>query len=146
MLDDCEANRARVVLLAQCIDEHEVAEALRHFLAIHRNECRMHPVLDELLAGRRFGLRLFALVVREDQVRTAPVEINRRTELAQGEGGTLDMPARTACAPHRVPRRLIRCRGVPQNEVERRLLVRVVDLAATLFGVGNHLLFGIAAH
>src|SRR5262249_18504507 len=34
VLEDAETDRPRVVLLAQGVDEHEVAEALRHLLAV----------------------------------------------------------------------------------------------------------------
>src|SRR5262245_29386678 len=55
--DDGEADRRGVPLLAQRVDEDEVAEALRHLLAVLGDQRRVHPVLYERLARRRLRLR-----------------------------------------------------------------------------------------
>ena len=68
VLDDRQPDRPRVPLRAQLVDEHQVAEALRHLVAVHEDHRRVHPVPDERLARRRLALGPLALVVREDQV------------------------------------------------------------------------------
>ena len=139
LADEQQADRHGVVLLAQVGHEHEVAEGLRHLLAVHADHRLVHPVPDERRAGGRLRLGPLALVMREDQVGAATVEVDRRVELAHGERRALDVPSRAARAPERLPRRLVLERRLPQHEVERITLVRVVDVAASLSGDGEHL-------
>ena len=58
-------------------------------------------------ARHRLGLRRLALVVGEDQVASAAVEVDRLAQLAQGQGRALDVPARPARPPPRLPGRLV---------------------------------------
>ena len=74
-------------------------------------------------AGER--LRRLVLVVGEDQVVAAAVDLERRAEHRLRHRGALDVPARPAAAPRRVPRRVLHRLGrLPEREVERVLLAR----------------------
>ena len=74
----------RVAHLQELVDEHEVAERLRHLLASKAHHAHVHPVAHKARARRRLRLRGLALVVREDEVVPATVKIDRRAELSQG--------------------------------------------------------------
>ena len=140
VLDDHQADRHRVPLLAELGHEHEVAERLRHLLAVHADHRLVHPVAHERLAGGRLRLGPLALVVGEDQVGAAAVQVDGGAELAQGQRRALDVPAGRPGPHRRLPRRLVVERRLPQHEVERVALVRVVDVAAALGGEREHLL------
>ena len=85
----------------------------------------MHPDLRQRPAARGQRLRRLVLVVREDQVVAAAVDLERRAERLLGHRRALDVPARPAASPGRVPggvlHRLLR---LPEREVERILLER----------------------
>ncbi len=119
VFDDGEADRPGVPGLAELIDEDQVAETLRHLLAVLVDQRGVHPVLHERLARGGLGLRTFALVVREDQIGSPAVQVDGGTELTQGECRTLDVPTGSARAPHGVPAGLVGGGRVPQHEVER---------------------------
>ncbi len=106
----------------------------------------MHPVPHEGLTRSRLALGAFAFVVGEDEVGAPAVEVDRRTELSQGQRRALDVPSGTARAPHRLPGRLVGRARLPQHEVERVALVRVVHIAAPLPRVGEHPRFVVVAH
>ena len=84
----------------------------------------MHPVLSHRLAVAGFALRDFVLVVRELQVEPAAVNVERFAKDRATHRAALDVPARTALAPRRVPRRFVRFRRLPKREVERRTFQR----------------------
>jgi len=138
VLDDPHADRHRLVLAAQRIDEDEVPATLRHLVSVHPHHRHVHPMAHERHTRGCFRLGALAFVVREDEVGTAAVQIDRRAELAQRESGTLDVPARSTRTPQRVPRGLVARRRLPQDEVERVALVRVVDIAAAFAREGDH--------
>jgi hypothetical protein len=82
-------------------------------------------------AGGR-GLGYFVLVVREDQVRAAAVDLEVHAQDRLRHGRALDVPARPALAPGRLPERVLALLArLPEREVLRRLLElrRVVALA-----------------
>src|SRR4029077_15211412 len=76
-----------------------------------------------------FGLGDLVLVVGEDQVGAAAVDVERLAEIAVRHRRALDVPAGAARAPRAGPRRLARLWGLPRREVERALLL-VVHLDA----------------
>src|SRR5215813_9720693 len=63
------------------------------------------------------------LVVWEDQIETAAMDVKRLAELGIAHRGALDVPARTTTPPWAVPARNIRARRLPQHEVAGILLV-----------------------
>ena len=62
------------------------------------NQCRTNGS-----PGDRLGLGRLALVVREDEVAPAAVDVDRLAELAQGQGRALDVPARAGPVPSATP-------------------------------------------
>ena len=99
----------------------------------------MHPVPRErLLAGRILGLGDLAFVMREDEVGAAAVDVERIAEIA------IDMALHSMCQPGRpgphgrVPGRFAGLGRLPEHEVERILLVRIVRGVAALVGDRQH--------
>ena len=135
-----EPDRARVGHLQQVAHEHEVAERLRHLLALVADHRRVHPVADERPAGDALALRDLALVVGEDQIGAAAVQVDGGAELA------IAITEHSTCHPgrpdaeRRAPRRLVGQRRLPQHEVEGIAAVRVVGVAAPRGGEADHLL------
>ena len=84
----------------------------------------MHPEAREAASGR-FGLGPFVLVVREDQVGTASVDVEPVAEKSQRHGHALDVPARPSRHPGRVPGGLAGLGGFPEREVQRVALAIV---------------------
>ena len=125
--------------LQQVAHEHEVAERLRHLLALVAHHRRVHPVARERLAGDALALRDLALVVREDEVGAAAVQVEGGAELVHRHHRALDVPTGAADAERRRPRRLVGERRLPEHEVERITTVRVVGVAAALAGEAHHL-------
>ena len=83
------------------------------------------------------------LVVREDQVGAAALDVEGDAEVLQRDGGALDVPARAARAERAaVPRRLALALGPPQQRVERVALARPVGVAAALGEDLQHLARG----
>src|ERR1035437_2022772 len=96
------------------------------------NEFVVHP---DIRHGRRTvrATRLcnLILMMRENQVDAAAMDIEHFTEIGGAHGRALDVPARTSPAPRAFPSRLIAGRLLPQHEVERALLVRIDGHART---------------
>ena len=70
------------------------------------------------------GLRDLVLVVRENQVKAAGVNVDRRAEVLVDHCRALDMPARTAlAAPRRIPRGFARLCRLPDREIHRVLFL-----------------------
>ncbi len=90
-------------------DGQKVAEALRHLLAVHPQHAVMQPDPGEAAAGEgAAALRHLVLVVREDQVAPAAVDVERLAEVAPGHGAALDVPAGTPASPRTLPARQVR--------------------------------------
>ena len=69
------------------------------------------------------GLRDLVLVVREDEVETAGMDVDGLAEVLVRHSRALDVPARTAlAAPRRIPCRFARLGSLPDREVHRVLL------------------------
>src|SRR6266542_2403197 len=106
-------------------DEQRVAERLAHLLPAHGEQGVVQPVPGEAVSGRpRLGD--LVLVVREDEVGAAAVDVEGLAEVPGGHRRALQVPARAARPPRRLPLRLAGLGALPQGEVQR------VALAATL--------------
>ena len=70
-----------------------------------RTELSMQPVMNGRFAQQRLALRYLVLVVREDQVVPATVDVDLFAENGQVHGRALDVPAGTAFAPRGFPGR-----------------------------------------
>ena len=116
--------------------EH-VAQRLAHLLAAHGDPAVVQPEPGERVA-RGLGLGDLVLVVREDQIHAAGVDVELGAEVRLAHRDALGVPAGAARAPRRRPRRLAGLRALPQREValvalaggDALALVDVVDLVA----------------
>ena len=103
----------------------DVALGLGHLLAGEAEHPVVRPQLRERMPERA-RLGDLVLVVREDEVEPAAVDLERRAEQLLGHHRALDVPAGPAASPRRVPRRVLaRLVRLPQREVARILLARV---------------------
>ncbi len=99
--------------------EDRVAERLRHLLAADGDESVVQPVRGEGVPGSGRLCEL-VLVVREAQVQSAAVDVERGPEVAPGHRGALDVPPGASRTPRRVPaggRGLPRLAALPEREV-----------------------------
>jgi class 3 adenylate cyclase len=81
------------------------------------------------LVTRALGLRALVLVMWEDEIVAAAVDVESLAEDLERHRGALDVPTRPAGTPRRRPFGLARFRGLPEREVERAALL-FVDLDA----------------
>src|SRR4029079_17790661 len=77
----------------------------------------VEPRADEGLSGRCLALGDLVLVVREDEVDTAGMEIERRAEVRHAHGRAFDVPAGPPRTDGGLPDRLAWLRTLPQGEV-----------------------------
>lgn len=97
-------------------DEHRVAERFRHLLAAHGDPGVVHPVPGELVAVR-LGLGDLVLVVREDQVQAAAVDVEDGAQVLVRHRRALQVPAGAAAAPRGLPAGLAGLGRLPHGEV-----------------------------
>ncbi len=122
--------RGIVTLVEQFAERDEVAEGLRHLLALDEQVPAMHPMANKRTPSRGLRLGDLVLVMGEDEVLTTEMHVERFAQLGDAHYRALEMPTRPTTAPGRVPRGfdllvLSRC-CLPQREVARVLLVVLV--------------------
>ena len=100
----------------------------------------------ERLTGDALALRDLALVVREDEVGAAAVEIDGGAELVHRHHRAFDVPTGAADAEGRAPRRLVGERRLPEHEVEGVAAVGIVGVAAAGPGQAHHVVAGVVRH
>src|SRR5437667_7845994 len=83
--------------------------------------------------------------MRKDQVGTAAVDINLVAQVGERYGRALDVPARASFSPGTGPARFVGRTFLPEQEIERVLLARVVRVSAALGGELDHLIAAQAA-
>ena len=111
----------------------------------------MHPHVCQRSMPSAHGLGSLVLMVWEDEVCAAAVDVYGRTEVAMNHGTALGMPARTSFSPWTRPARLPRLCRLPQREVEGVALLVVYFHAlacAELVEVasGKHAIRVVAPH
>src|SRR5439155_23196265 len=110
-----------------------VAQRLGHLLADESKHPVVHPDPRELVPGRA-RLGELVLMVREDEVEPAAVDLEDGAEVLLRHHRALDVPARPAAAPRRLPRRVLAgLRRLPQGEIAWILLQRTRLLLLDLF-------------
>src|SRR6476619_5774034 len=110
------------MLLQRIAQRDDVADRLRHLLAGELQDPVVHPELRELVAERA-RLRDLVLVVRENEVEPAAVDLEDRPKVRLGHRGALDVPARPAATPGRFPPGVLALLvRLPEREVARILL------------------------
>ncbi len=128
----------------------EVAVGLGHLLVAQVEQPVVEPEVHELLAGGAHGLGALVLVVGEQQVLAAAVELEVVAQVLGGHHRTLDVPARAAAAPGGVPAGLVGAGRLPEGEVQGIALLLPhlhADAAAHLLHVatGEEAVLRIAA-
>src|SRR5436190_23194273 len=88
----------------------------------------VEPRSNERLPGRSFALGDLVLVMREDQIDAAGVDVERLAEVLHRHRRALDVPARAARADRGLPRGLARFRALPEREVPDVVLAVLVAL------------------
>src|SRR5262249_61218288 len=81
------------------------------------------------LAGRRLALASLVLVVGEEEVLPAAVQVDGVAEGCLHHRRALNMPARPPGAPRAVPGRLARLGALPEGEIARVALAGLQLLA-----------------
>src|SRR5438477_8972148 len=135
MAEQVQPNSVRRVRAQQVSNEHHVAEALAHLLAIHAHHRDMRPDQSERpFTERSFTLRNFTFVMREDQIGATPVNRDLCAEELIAQCRTLDVPARAAAAPGAVPARLVGLTrpALPEREIELILFAWIVHVSVIL--------------
>ena len=112
----------------QRVDGQRVAQRLAHLLPAQGHPGVVQPEPRERVA-RRVALGALVLVVREDEVDAAAVDVELRAQVERGHRRALQVPARPSPAPRRRPRRLARLGGLPQREVAGIALAEGLGLA-----------------
>ncbi len=115
---------------------HGVANRFRNLFALNRDVRMMHPVVYIFAARNSFGLSDFVVVMHWDVLDAAGVDVDLFAEQLKDHRGALDVPAREANAPRRVPLLLPllrRVRNLPQCKVGRIALFGNRIHASTLF-------------
>ena len=79
----------------------------------------MHPVIRKRSTVAAFTLGNFVFVMRENQILTAAVNVNRFAEVASDHGGAFNVPAGSSLAPRGLPIRLAGLRILPESKVHR---------------------------
>src|SRR5687768_876663 len=108
----------------------DVAQRLRHLLLIDVEVLAVEPVADERLSGRTLALRDLVLVVREDQVDCAGVNVEGLAEEVHRHRGTLEVPSGAAFADRSLPRWFAFLLPLPEHEIPGALLLVLVGLDA----------------
>ena len=94
----------------------------------------MHPEVREIITGSS-RLRQLILMVRETQIQTATVNIETRTQILTSHRRALQVPARTAATPRRLPRssqRLTLLITLPQGKITRVTLTARISIRRIL--------------
>ena len=107
-------------------------QALGHLLIVHIDEAVVHPVAGERTAVGALALGDLVLVVGEDEVLPAAVQVNGLAQMGAAHGAALDVPAGAAHAVGAFPGRLAGLGGLPDSEVGGVFLQVILHLAAQL--------------
>ena len=114
-----EAQHLEVVFLTDLADREEIPQGFGHLLIVNIQKSIVHPVSGEGLAVGRLALGDLVLVVREDQILAAGVNVDLLAQIFLGHHGALDVPAGTALAPVGLPVGLALLLRLPEHEVGR---------------------------
>src|SRR2546421_8582037 len=117
--------------LQDLLQGEEVAESLRHLLLVDLQECAVAPQPDELMTRRRIAPSDLVLVMGEDEIDRAAVDVDGLAEQREIHRRALEMPAGAASADAGVPARVTLPHRLPEGEVASVLLGVVVGVDAT---------------
>ena len=129
--DEVHDERVAAELVERVGEQADVPFGLRHLLVVEAEHPVVHPQPREGLPAPGLRLRDLVLVVGEDEVRAAAVDVEVEPKELLGHRGALDVPPRPPGSPGRVPRRVLTLLlRLPEGEVARILLQREVGVVA----------------
>src|ERR1700736_5832921 len=88
----------------------------------------MQPVAHERIAGRGLTLCDLILVVGEDQVDAAGMNVERLPQVLHAHRGAFDVPAGPSRTERRLPGLLLGFARLPEGEVPRIILSVFIDI------------------
>ena len=94
-----ETENLKIILFTDLTNGTEISERFGHLAVVDVQETIMHPVSCKNLTIAALTLCDLILMMREDQILTACMDINLFSEIFLGHNRTLNMPARTSVAP-----------------------------------------------
>ena len=118
-----EPQHLQIVFLRNLTHGKEVAKRFGHLAVVNVQKCVMHPIFGKNLAIAALTLRNLIFMMREDQILSACMDVDLLAKILLRHDGALDMPARTAITPRRLPGRLSLFFRLPQHEIQRILLL-----------------------
>ena len=124
------AHGLQIVFGCNIAHGEEIARRLGHFLIVHIDVTVVHPVPGKGLAGRALGLRNFVLMVGEDQIHAAAVNIKGLAQIFHAHRRALDMPAGATHAPGALPCGLAGLLTLPERKIHW-VALDVADLDAS---------------
>ena len=116
-LEHEEAIRTGIGACQQIRERGEVAEGLRHLLALDHHPSVVHPVVGEV-PSEPHGLGSLVLVMGKGEVHAAAVEIEALTQEVEGHDHAFGVPSGPPRTPGRGPGGLTGLGLLPQGEVE----------------------------
>ena len=87
----------------ELLQSNEVTQALTHLLTVDGNHIVVHPVVNHLVTLRSHSLSDLALMVRENQIHAATVNIKVTAQVLTSHRSTFAVPARETIAPRTRP-------------------------------------------
>ena len=99
--------------------KEEVSSRFRHFFVVNIQHSVVHPDIGKSAARRALTLRDFVLVMRENEVSAAAVNVDCVADIVARHRRALDVPARSALAERRIPVRLAGFRCLPHGKIHR---------------------------
>ena len=87
----------------ELFERDEVAQALSHLLSIDGYHVVVHPITHHLFAFCGHSLGYFALVMGEDEVHSATVNVEMFAQILPSHCRTLAVPTRKSLAPRTWP-------------------------------------------
>ena len=123
-----------VVAGEELVEGDEVAQRLAHLLPVDGNHVVVHPVVHRFVTLCGYRLGNLALVVGEEQVHAAAVDVELLAQILGAHGRALEVPAGEAVAPGRRPAHDVLGGCLfPEGEVEAVVLLALpVELAGSV--------------
>src|SRR6266446_7975707 len=99
-----EAQHLARPIVQKLADGEEIAERFGHLLAFDLEEAVVHPDLSErMIEMRSLRLRDFVLVMGEDEIDAAAVDVEGFAQQGFAHRRAFDVPAGPSTAPRRIP-------------------------------------------
>ena len=113
----------QIIVLLDLADREEIAQRLGHLAVVDIQERVVQPVVGKRNAVAALGLGDLILMMREDQVFSACVDVYGVPKIMLCHDGALDVPAGSSVAPRRFPVRLSFLLRLPENKIQRIFLL-----------------------